>query len=122
MHIHPIHTDEDYQNALERIEEIFDAQAGSIEGDELEILGILVDGYEKKYFPIEAPKPVEAIRFRMDQLGMAQKDLANMLDSKSRASEILSGRRSLSLRQIRLLYKELGIPAEVLIQETEPTK
>jgi HTH-type transcriptional regulator/antitoxin HigA len=120
MQIQPIHTEDDYQKALDRIEEIFDAKPGSTEGDELEILGILVDEYEKKHFPIEAPKPVEAIKFRMDQLGMQQKDLAKVLGSKSRASEILSGKRSLSLRHIKLLYKKLGIPAEVLIQEPEP--
>lgn len=120
MQIQPIHTENDYQKALDRIEEIFDAKPGSKEGDELEILGILVDEYEKKHFPIEAPEPVEAIKFRMDQLGMEQKDLAKILGSKSRASEILSGKRSLSLRQIRILYRKLGIPAEVLIQESEP--
>ncbi|MEX0608814.1 MAG: helix-turn-helix domain-containing protein [Balneolaceae bacterium] len=120
MQIQPIHTEDDYKKALNRIEEIFYATPGSSEGDELEILGILVDEYEKKYFPIEAPKPVEAIKFRMDQLGLEQKDLGKILGSKSRASEILSGKRSLSLRQIKLLYKKLGIPAEVLIQEPEP--
>ena len=120
MQIQPIHTENDYQKTLNRIEEIFDAKPGSVEGDELEILGILVDEYEKKHFPIESPKPVEAIKFRMDQLGLEQKDLAKILGSKSRASEILSGKRSLSLRQIKLLYKKLGIPAEILIQEPEP--
>ncbi len=120
MKIRPIHTEDDYKKALSRIEEIFDAKPGSKEGDELEILGILVDEYEKKHFPIEAPKPVEAIKFRMDQLGMKQKDLAKILGSKSRASEILSGKRSLSLTHIKLLHKNLGIPAEILIQEPEP--
>jgi HTH-type transcriptional regulator / antitoxin HigA len=120
MQIHPIHTEQDYEKALTRIEEIFDAKPGSTEGDELEILGILVDEYEKKNFPVEAPKPVEAIKFRMDQLGMEQKDLARILGSKSRASEILSGKRSLSLRHIKILYRKLGIPAEVLIQGAEP--
>lgn len=120
MKIHPIHTEEDYQKALKRIEAIFDAKSTEKEGDELEILGILVDEYEKKHFPIEAPKPVEAIKFRLDQFGMAQKDLAKELGSKSRASEILSGKRSPSLRQIKILHKKLGIPAEVLIQEPEP--
>lgn len=120
MQIHPIHTDQDYKKALARIEEIFDAKPESKEGDELEILGILVDEYEKKHFPINAPKPVEAIKFRMDQLGMEQKDLARILGSKSRTSEILSGKRSLSLRQIKILYRKLGIPADVLIQEAEP--
>jgi len=120
MQIQPIHTKKDYQKALDRIEDIFDAKPGTKEGNELEILGILVDEYEKKHFPIEDPKPVEAIRFRMEQLGLKQKDLAKILGSKSRASEILSGKRSLSLRQIKLLYKKLGIPAEILIQEPEP--
>lgn len=120
MQIHPIHTEKDYENVLARIEEIFDAKSGTKEGDELEILGILVDEYEKKHFPIESPKPVEAIKFRMEQLGMEQKDMAKLLGSKSRASEILSGKRSLSLRQIKILYRKLGIPAEVLIQESEP--
>ncbi|MCH8557635.1 MAG: helix-turn-helix domain-containing protein [Balneolia bacterium] len=120
MRIQPIHTEQDHQKALERIEEIFDARPGTAEGDELEILGILVDEYEKKHFPIEAPTPVEAIKFRMEQLGMEQKDLAKLLGSKSRASEILSGKRSLSLRQIKIMYRKLGIPAEVLIHEPEP--
>jgi HTH-type transcriptional regulator / antitoxin HigA len=120
MQIQPIHTEDDYQRALERIEEIFDAKPGSREGDELEILGVLVDEYERKHFPIEAPKPAEAIKFRMDQLGMEQNDLAKLLGLKSRASEILSGKRSLSLRQIKILYRKLGIPAEILIQESEP--
>jgi len=120
MQIRPIHSEKDYEVALARIEEIFDAKPGTKEGDELEILGILVDEYEKVHFPIEAPKPVEAIKFRMDQLGLEQKDLARILGSKSRASEILSGKRSLSLRQIKILYRRLGIPAEILIWDNEP--
>src|SRR5690625_4906047 len=100
MQIQPIHTEEDYQKTLARIEEIYDARPSTKEGDELEILGILADEYEQKYFPIEGPKPVDAIKFRMDQFDMEQKDLAKLLGSKSRASEILSGKRSLSLRQI----------------------
>ncbi len=119
MQIQPIHSENDYQKALDRIEEIFDAKPGTKEGDELEILGILVEDYEKNHFPIEIPKPVEAIKFRMEQLGMEQKDLAKILRSKSRASEILAGKRSLSLRQIKILYQKLGIPADVLIQEPE---
>jgi len=79
-------------------------------------LGILVDEYEKKHFPIDAPNPVKAIKFRMKQLSMEQKDLAKILGSKYRASEILSGKRSLSLRQIKILHRKLGIPAEVIIQ------
>ena len=119
MQIRPIHTDKDYQIALSRIEVLFDARPGSAEADELEILGILVDEYEKKHFPIDEPDPLEAIRFRMEQLGLTQKDLSKILESRSRASEILSGRRSLSLNQIRLISKKLEIPVEVLIRQPE---
>jgi HTH-type transcriptional regulator/antitoxin HigA len=117
MNINPIHTQADYNNALSRIEEIFDAKPGTIEGDELEILGILVDEFEKRHFPIDAPDPIEAVKFRMEQLGLSQSDLAGLIGSKSRASEILSGKRTLSLRLIRLLNRQLSIPAEVLLQQ-----
>ncbi|MEX0773606.1 MAG: helix-turn-helix domain-containing protein [Balneolales bacterium] len=119
MQIHPIHTEQDYRRALARIEKIFDAEPGSKEGDELEVLGILVEQYEKENFPIEPPKPVEAIKFRMEQVGMSQKDLAKLLGSRSRASEILTGKRALSLRQIRLLTRQLGVPADILIDGPE---
>lgn len=117
MNIHPIHTQADYNKALSRIEDIFDAKPGSTEGDELEILGILVDEFEKRHFPIDAPDPIEAIKFRMEQLGLSQRDLAGLIGSKSRASEILSGKRTLSLKLIRLLNRKLSIPAEVLLQQ-----
>lgn len=117
MNIFPIHTETDYKTALSRIEEIFDAKPGTPLGDELEVLGILVDEYEKRHFPIDSPDPVEAVKFRMEQLGFTQTDLAKLIGSRSRASEILSGKRALSLRVIRLLNEKLGIPAEVLIQE-----
>ena len=120
MNIKPIHNELDYQKALARIQEIFDAKPGTQEGDELEVLGILVENYEKQHFSIEAPNPLEAVTFRMEQLGLRQSDLAKILGSRSRASEILSGKRSFSLRQIKLLNKKLGIPAEVLLQEQNP--
>ncbi|MEX0929134.1 MAG: helix-turn-helix domain-containing protein [Balneolales bacterium] len=119
MKIHPIHTEPDYKKALARIEEIFDASPGTSEGDELEILGILVEQFEKEHFPIDSPKPVDAIKFRMDQLGLSQRDLAKLLGSRSRASEILAGKRALSLRQIKLLTKRLEIPADILLNEPE---
>lgn len=119
MNIYPIHTEADYNTALNRIDEIFDAKPGTPEGDELEILGILVDEYEKRHFPIDAPDPVEAVKFRMEQLGLTQSDLARLVGSKSRASEILSGKRSMSLRVIRVLNRKLNIPAEILIQREE---
>jgi HTH-type transcriptional regulator/antitoxin HigA len=120
MTINPIHSPSDYKKAISRIEAIFDAKRDTSEGDELEILGILVDDYEKRNFPMDAPDPVEAIKFRMEQMGLSQSDLARMVGSKSRASEILSGKRTMSLRVIRILNQKLGIPAEVLIQQEEP--
>lgn len=116
MEIRPIKTEKDYNRALERLEEIFDAKIGSPEGDELEVLGILVDQYENEHFPIDLPDPIEAIKFRMEQLGYNQNDLADIVGLKSRASEILSRKRKLSLEMIRQLHERLHIPTDVLIQ------
>jgi len=116
MTIKPIKTKKDYQQALARLEIIFDAKKGSAEGDELEILGLLVDNYENENFPIGFPDPVEAIKFRMEQLGYNQSDLANVIGLKSRASEILNRKRKLSLEMIRQIHERLNIPTEVLIQ------
>jgi HTH-type transcriptional regulator/antitoxin HigA len=115
--IKPIRSEKEYQNALIRLEEIFDAKSGSKEGDELEILSILIDNYEKGHFPIDSPDPIDAIKFRMDQLGIKQKDLANIIGFKSRVSEIINKKRKLSLNMIRKLHHQLNIPTEVLIQE-----
>ena len=116
MEIKPIKTDTDYNQVLERLEMIFDAKKGSPEGDELEVLGILVDQYENKHFPIGLPDPIEAIKFRMEQMGYNQTDLANIVGLKSRASEILNKKRKLSLEMIRQLHEKLNIPTDVLIQ------
>ncbi len=116
MTIKPIKTKKDYQQALIRLETIFDAKKGSADGDELEILGMLVDNYENENFPVGFPDPVEAIKFRMEQLGYNQSDLANVVGLKSRASEILNRKRKLSLEMIRQLHDKLNIPTEVLIQ------
>jgi HTH-type transcriptional regulator / antitoxin HigA len=116
MEIKPIKTEKDYNQALERLEVIFDAKAGSTEGDELEVLGILIDQYENENFPIGLPDPIEAIKFRMEQLGYNQNDLANIIGLKSRASEILNRKRKLSLEMIRQLHERLHIPTDVLIQ------
>jgi HTH-type transcriptional regulator / antitoxin HigA len=116
MTIKPIKTKKDYQLALARLETIFDAKKGSSKGDELEILGMLVDNYENENFPIGFPDPIEAIKFRMEQLGYSQSDLANVVGLKSRASEILSRKRKLSLEMIRQIHDRLNIPTEVLIQ------
>ena len=117
MKITPIRNEQDYQNALERLEVIFDAKRGTEEGDELEILSILIDNYENEHFPIGMPDPIEAIKFRMEQMGMKQKDLAEVFGFKSRVSEILSKKRKLTLEMVRKLNTTLHIPTEVLIQD-----
>ena len=116
MNIKPIKTKKDYQLAIERLEFIFDAKKGTPQGDELEILSLLVDNYENAHFPIGFPDPVEAIKFRMEQLGYTQTDLANVVGLKSRASEILNRKRKLSLEMIRQIHDRLNVPTEVLIQ------
>jgi len=116
MTIKPIKSKKDYLQALARLEVIFDSKKGSPKGDELEILGMLVDHYENENFPVGFPDPIEAIKFRMEQLGYTQSDLANVVGLKSRASEILSRKRKLSLEMIRQIHDRLNIPTEVLIQ------
>ncbi len=116
MTIKPIKTRKDYQQALERLEQLFDAKKNSKEGDELEVLGILIEKYEDEHFPVGLPDPIEAIKFRMEQLGYNQSDLAKVIGLKSRASEILSKKRKLTLEMVRLLHNSLNIPSEVLIQ------
>jgi HTH-type transcriptional regulator/antitoxin HigA len=116
MNINLIKTEDDYNQALERLELIFDAKKGTEEGDELELLGILIDQYENDHFPIDLPDPIEAIKFRMEQMGYNQNDLAKIIGFKSRASEILNRKRKLSLEMIRQIHTSLNIPTEVLIQ------
>ena len=116
MEIKLIKTENDYNQALERLEVLFDAKKGTPEGDELELLGILIEQYENTHFPIDLPDPIEAIKFRMEQLGYNQNDLAKIIGLKSRASEILSKKRKLSLEMIRQLHASLHIPTDVLIQ------
>ncbi|MBC7409570.1 MAG: transcriptional regulator, partial [Arcicella sp.] len=107
MNINLIKTENDYNQALERLEVIFDSKRGTEEGDELELLGMLIDQYENEHFPIDLPDPIEAIKFRMEQMGYSQNDLAKIVGFKSRASEILSRKRKLSLEMIRQLHNEL---------------
>lgn len=116
MKIKPIKSRKDYNSALKRLEVIFDASPGTPNGDELEVLGILVHNYENEHFPIDLPDPIEAIKFRMEQLGYSQSDLAKQIGLKSRASEILTRKRKLTLDMIRQLHKGLNIPTDVLIQ------
>lgn len=116
MKLKPIKTEDDYIRAMTRLEKIFDAKKDSKEGDELEILAILIEKYESENFPIGMPDPIEAIKFRMEQLGYSQNDLAEIIGLKSRASEILNRKRKLSLEMIRKLSAKLHISSDVLIQ------
>jgi HTH-type transcriptional regulator/antitoxin HigA len=117
MQLKVIKTEREYQKALQRLEEIFDARKNTEAGDELELLSLLIDNYEKFKSPIDLPDPIEAIKFRMEQLGYRQKDLAMALGLKSRVSEVLNRKRKLTLDMIRKLHDELGISAEVLVRE-----
>lgn len=117
MKIVPIRNEKDYKKVLQRLEVIFDAKRGTNEGDELEILAILIDNYESENFPIGMPDPISAIQFRMDQMGLKQKDLIEMIGFKSRVSEIMNRKRKLTLDMIRKLNAQLHIPTEVLIQD-----
>lgn len=112
-----IKTEEEYKIALERLEEIFDSEPGTREGDELELLSILIDNYEKIHYAIELPNPVEAIKFRMEQMNYKPKDLAQIIGFRSRATEILNKKRKLSLEMIRKIHRRMNISTDILIQE-----
>jgi HTH-type transcriptional regulator / antitoxin HigA len=113
-----IKTNEEYTPALAHVDKLMEAKPGSSKEAELELWSLLVERYEQQKFPIDAPDPIEAIKFRMEQEGLRQKDLARYLPGKNRVSEILNRKRPLSLGMIRSLHRGLGIPAEVLIRET----
>ncbi len=115
MDIKVLKTEDDYNKALKRLDTIFHASAETKEGDEAELLTILIEIYEDEHYPIEAPDPIEAIKFRMEQIGMTKKELAEVLGYKSRVSEIFSRKRKLTLRMIRNLHEKLKIPYESLI-------
>ena len=117
MKIKVIKTEADYNKALKRLEVIFDAPANTPDGDEAEILGILIEKYEDEHYPIEAPDPIEAIRFRMEQMEMDNKDLAKVIGYKSRVSEIFTRKRKLNLKMIRKLHEKMNIPYESLITD-----
>ena len=112
-----IKNEEDYDIALSRIEQLMDAKPGTIEMDELELLTALVEMYEEHHFPIDPPDPIDAIKFRMEQLGLTQKDMVPFIGTKSKVSEVLNGKRTLTLTMMRSLNKGLGISAEVLLKE-----
>ena len=117
MEIKAIKNKQDYDQALERLEQIFHAKIDTHEGDEAEVLSILIEKYEDEHYPIGMPNPIEAIKFRMEQMNMNQKDLAEIIGYTSRVSEILNKKRKLTLSMIRKLSTVLHIPAEVLVQD-----
>ena len=114
MNIKPIKTEEDYNTALKQIESLMDAKPNTPQMDELEVLTTLVESYEEQHYAIDAPDPIEAIKFRMEQEGLKQKDLVSIVGSKSRVSEILNKKRKLTIEMIRNLHKQLHIPIESL--------
>ena len=114
MEIKPIKTEADYDSTMERIDAIFDAEPGTDEGDELDILTLLVEDYEKIHYPIEKPDPSEFIKYLMELRGVGQNDLALLLKSRSRASEILNRRRPLTLDQIRKISDAWDVPVDSL--------
>jgi len=119
MNIIPIKTENDYRTALKRMELLFDAPINSPESDEADVLGLLIDEYEKKHYPIEPPDPIEAIKIRMEEMQLKQKDLAPVIGCNSRVSDILNRKRKLTVEMIRNLNRQLNISPETLISEYE---
>ncbi len=117
MDIKPIKTETDYRTALRRLEFVFDAPAGSAESDEADLLGLMIDDFERKHYPIEAPDPIEAIKIRMEELHLKQIDLVEEIGGKSRVSEILNRKRKLTLEMIRKLNRRLNLSPDLLISD-----
>lgn len=115
MKIKPIKTDDDLRAAFQRLEKVYQAQAGTPAADEMEILVTLIEAYEHKHYPISAADPVEAIKFRMEQQGLTQKDLEPFIGSSGRVSEVLNRKRRLSLQMVKRLHDGLHIPYESLL-------
>ena len=117
MELKIIKTKKDYHSALERFEEIFSAKGGTKESNEADVLSLLIQDYENKHYVIQASSPIEAIKYRMEQQGLTNKDLAEILGNKSRVSAIFHSTRKLNLNMIRKLNEQLHIPLETLIKE-----
>ncbi|MEO2126563.1 MAG: transcriptional regulator [Christiangramia sp.] len=122
MNIKPLKNEQDYEKAIERLEVIFDAPVNSQEGDEAEILSMLIDNYENEHYPIEAPDPIEAIKIRMEEMNLKQKDLVGVIGGKSRVSEILNKKKRLTVDMIRELERILHISASVLVTNYQLSK
>lgn len=122
MNITIIKTNADYQNALKRLEILFDAPIGTIESDEADILGLMIDEYERKHHPIAAPDPIEAIKIRMEEMQLKQIDLIDEMGGKSRVSEVLNRKRKLTVEMIRKLTTKLHLSADLLIKDYQLTR
>ena len=121
MNIKLIKTEADYQTALKRLELVFDAKTGTPESDEADILGLMIDEYEKKHYPIEAPDPIEAIKIRMEEMQLKQVDLADAIGGKNRVSEVLNRKRKLTVEMIRNLTVRLNLSPGLLINDYQLT-
>jgi HTH-type transcriptional regulator/antitoxin HigA len=117
MNIKLIKTEADYQKALKRLEEIFDTRIGTPESDEADILGLMIDEYEKNHYQIDAPDPIEAIKIRMEEMNLKQVDLVDVIGGKNRVSEVLNRKRKLTLEMIRNLTKRLNLSPGLLIRD-----
>ncbi len=122
MDLRPIKNDLDYRRALERMEVIFDAPIDTPEGDEAEILSLMIENYENEHYTIDAPDPIEAIKIRMEELNLRQKDLIGVIGGKSRVSEILNRKKKLTVEMIRELERVLQISASVLVSNYQLVK
>src|SRR6202023_2328804 len=120
--VKPIRSKRDYEAALKEVERLWGAKSGTRDGDRLDVLATLIDAYEAEHYPMDPPDPVEAIRFRMEQQGLSRKDLEPLIGTRTRVSEVLNRKRSLSIGMIRRLHDRLGISAEVLIRPSRKDK
>ncbi len=116
MEVKPIRSESDYKHALRRVEALWGSPVRSLQGDEMEVLVTLIEAYEREHYPIDLPNPLEAIKFRLEQSGKDLRALVGVIGRRTRVYEVMRGDRALSLKMIRNLHRELGIPAEVLIQ------
>ncbi|MYA03672.1 MAG: hypothetical protein F4Y37_03550 [Caldilineaceae bacterium SB0664_bin_22] len=120
VNVSPIRTEADYEAALARAAELMDALAGTPEEDELDVLADLIEAYEDRHFPVGDPDPIDAIEFFMDQQDLSRADLIPYIGSRAKVSEVLSGKRSITMSMARALHEHLGIPADVLLQKQVP--
>ena len=120
--VRPIKTEADYDAALARAAGLMDAEEGTAEADELDVLATLIEAYEDKHYPMGLSDPIEAIKYRMEQQGLTRKDLEPIIGTRTRVAEVLNGKRNLSIGMIRRLHAKLGIAAEVLIRPTQKSQ